>query len=271
MKWWHFVLIPALLGLVVGYGVQRYRSGLIENEFEPYLSEAASGTVQERLAMGRAYTFIPEPQAREYGEIESFRRYEVSWTLRSVGLKTLNVEVVTATGDVTIDGEAKSSVSIRRDNESVIRLSWIENGEQPDFNHFIKLKTNDDVASRKEIELSVTGTVNPLLLLSPRALHFGPVPFGERKQLTSRVVCFSTSRFAIERTSLSEGFSDADYDVEIQPVETLEEINGRKPAVAYDIHVTAIGRETPLATPATLTLHANLEEVAGLQISLDRK
>lgn len=263
------LLLPAAIGVGVGYGVHRYQASLIREDFTPYrLPTIVPASAQP---MARAYIYIKEEMTIEFGEIENFKRYREEWDLVNSGTKPLEIEIVSQTCDVEMDGKPIQPKEILPGRSmATLALSWVVKTSGPEFQHEAVLKTNDDDTTRRNLQFRVHGTVNPAIEFFPPNLEFGTLASGQTKELTTQVVCYRTKSFSIDGFSFANETLRSAFDVKLEPIADLSSLSGTRPAASgYSVVVTAKADSLePREYTESLLLRSNLPETEGLELGL---
>jgi hypothetical protein len=267
IKWVLWLVVPIVLGIAAGYGLQQYQCRQVDDAFLPYQTEETETNDPREQFL--AFSYIAEPLTRNYGQIDSYRRYTADWDIRNTGRKTLTIDVESATCEVLFDGEPSQHAEVVTDRTVRMTLRWLEDGSRREYTHSVSLKTNDGIESNRRLEFVLNGTVAPTVLVQPSRLVFDPSA-GPTRELSSRVYCFNTSKFEIVDSSFSlPALADA-YDVSITRVEDAPPVDGKPVASCWEIKVTARADASPPAS-GSLSLQSNDPEITGLQISIQSR
>jgi hypothetical protein len=262
-------MIPAAAGLAAGYGVHRYQASQIREDATPY--RIPDDAPSPRDFRNRAFSFIEKPTDVIFGEIENYKRYQTDWNIVNTGRKTLELELVSKTCEVTFNGAPiEPKHTIPGSTMVPLVMSWV--AEQPDgpFDHELVLKTNDDVEERRNLRFHVKGTVIPTLEVQPLSLDFGSLAGDQDKTLVAHVFCYRTKSFTLEEwkvvpESLGSAFVVVQRNVDgVKPLGT-----SRVPSSVVEIAVTAKASVLgSTQSEAALELRCNLPGIEGLRIRL---
>ncbi len=266
VKWLVWFVLPVLLGIAAGYGLQQYECHRFIDEFLPY--QTVDGDAIDPRNRLVPELFVGQEHERNYGEINSYHAYTAEWKIVNTGKATLTLDVESATCDVLFGGKAEQHAIVDPKRYLFVTLRWSENGSRREYHHVVKLKTNDAVEQNRELEFAVTGTVEPLILIRPLELDFGKIPANEPQQLSSRVYCFDTKKFDIAKTRFSDPALEKACEVAIEPVADSPPIDGKPVASCWQITVKARHSDSSQPLSGTLFLQSNEPDVTDMQISI---
>ncbi len=268
-KLMYFVALPAALGVLGGYGLHRQQASQIREDFSPYRTTESVALEGEQRQ--RAYSYIATPTEVNFGAVENYRRYQVEWEIVNSGRKALDVELVSSSCEVIFDGAPIGSQhQVPGQFTKKIAMSWVVDNSEPNFNHELVLKTNDDNVERRTLRFHVYGTVDQVIDVQPAVLDFGALTSGQTKELTAHILCYSTKNLKIDDFSFSNEALRGAFDVKLTPVEDRKSLGGnRVPSAAVEIVVTAKADSLEKKSyQEMLLLKSNLPQTEGLKIRL---
>ncbi len=263
------IAMPALLGVLGGYGLHRYLASRIREDFSPY--RIAQDTSKKNDFNSGTFGFVATPTEQNFGEIDNYKRYRNEWEIRSTGRMPLEVELVSKTCDVEFDGAPIGEKrTIKGQGFAKLALTWIVDNNESKFSHEVVIKTNDDFEERQTWRFRVYGTVNTAIEVQPALLDFGDLTSGQTKELTARVLCYRTKNFKIEDFTFSNEATRSGFDVKLSPIENPKSLGGdRVPIAALEIVVTAKADSLEKKSyHESLLLKCNLPQTEGLKIGL---
>ncbi len=268
-KLMYFVALPAALGVLGGYGLHRQQASQIREDFSPYRTTESVALEGEQRQ--RAYSYIATPTEINFGAVENYRRYQAEWEIVNSGRKALDVELVSSSCEVIFDGAPMGSKQqVPGQFTKKVAMSWVVDSSEPNFNHELVLKTNDDSVERRTLRFHVFGTVDQVIDVQPAVLDFGALTSGQTKELTAHILCYSTKNLKIDDFSFSNEALRGGFDVKLTPVEDRKSLGGnRVPSAAVEIVVTAKADSLEKKSyQEMLLLKSNLPQTEGLKIRL---